>query len=77
VRPTVRVQGSPVLEVHLLDFDADLYRRHVRVEFLHKLRDEEKYADLATLTRQIARDVEDVKSYFHRRDAEARRKVKG
>jgi riboflavin kinase/FMN adenylyltransferase len=77
VRPTVRQQGSPVLEVHLIDFDGDLYRRHVRVEFLHKLRDEEKYADLATLTRQIARDVEDVKAYFHRRDAEARRKVKG
>jgi riboflavin kinase/FMN adenylyltransferase len=77
VRPTVRQQGSPVLEVHLLDFDGDLYRRHVRVEFLHKLRDEEKYADLAALTRQIARDVEDVKAYFHRRDAEARRKAKG
>jgi riboflavin kinase/FMN adenylyltransferase len=62
-----------VLEVHLLDFDGDLYRRHVRVEFLHKFRDEEKYADLATLTRQIALDVESVKAFFHRRNAEAQR----
>jgi len=76
VRPTVRRNGAPVLEVHLHDFDADIYRRHVRVEFLAKLRDEEKYADLATLTRQIALDVENVKAYFHRRDAEAQRKAK-
>ncbi len=64
VRPTVKQQGAPVLEVHALDFTGDLYRRHVRVEFLHKLRDEEKYADLATLTRQIALDVENAKTYF-------------
>jgi riboflavin kinase/FMN adenylyltransferase len=73
VRPTVKHQGAPVLEVHVLDFDGDLYRRHVRVEFLHKLRDEEKYADLASLTRQIALDVENAKDYFHRKDAETPR----
>jgi len=76
VRPTVKQQGAPVLEVHALDFAGDLYRRHVRVEFLHKLRDEEKYADLATLTRQIALDVENTKNYFHRRDAETQKKAK-
>ncbi len=64
VRPTVKQQGAPVLEVHALDFEGDLYRRHVRVEFLSKFRDEEKYADLATLTRKIALDVEDARLYF-------------
>ena len=64
VRPTVKQQGAPVLEVHVLDFDGDLYRSHVRVEFLHKFRDEEKYADLATLTRKIALDVENARRYF-------------
>ena len=64
VRPTVRQQGTPVLEVHALDFEGDLYRRHVRVEFLSKFRDEEKYADLATLTRKIALDVENARRYF-------------
>ena len=77
VRPTVKQQGAPMLEVHALDFDGELYRRHVRVEFLHKFRDEEKYADLATLTRRIALDVENAKNYFHRRDAETRRRTKG
>lgn len=69
VRPTVKQQGAPVLEVHVPDFKADLYRRHVRVEFLKKLRDEEKYADLASLTRQIARDVEDARAFFATYDA--------
>ena len=68
VRPTVRQGGAPVLEVHVLDFSSDLYRCHVRVEFLHKFRDEEKYADLATLTKQIALDVEDARAYFSRQD---------
>lgn len=69
VRPTVKEQGSPVLEVHVLDYEGDLYRRHVRVEFLRKLRDEEKYADLATLTRQIALDARNARAYFEGRDA--------
>jgi riboflavin kinase/FMN adenylyltransferase len=73
VRPTVKQQGAPVLEVHALDFADDLYHRHVRVEFLHKLRDEEKYADLSTLTRQIALDVENTRHYFNRRDAQAKK----
>jgi riboflavin kinase/FMN adenylyltransferase len=71
VRPTVKQQGAPVLEVHALDFEGDLYRRHVRVEFLSKFRDEEKYADLATLTRKIALDVENARAYFSRQDAQA------
>ena len=69
VRPTVKQGGAPVLEVHVLDFNGDLYRRHVRVEFLHKFRDEEKYADLATLTKRIALDVESAREFFRRKAA--------
>ena len=76
VRPTVRLHGAPTLEVHVLDFEGHLYGRHVRVDFLHKLRDEEKYADLATLSRHIALDVENARTYFHRRDTETQRKAK-
>lgn len=75
VRPTVKQGGAPVLEVHALDFDGDLYRRHVRVEFLRKFRDEEKYADLATLTRRIALDVENARRFFGREAANAQRKA--
>jgi riboflavin kinase/FMN adenylyltransferase len=73
VRPTIRAGGAPVLEVHLFDFNEDLYRRHVRIDFHRKLRDEEKYADLTTLTRQIARDVEDAKAFFNGQDVKTSR----
>ncbi len=64
VRPTVHENGKPVLEIHLFDFDQEIYGHHLRMDFLHKLRDEEKYSDLDTLTRQIERDVENAKNYF-------------
>ena len=64
VRPTVRADAKPLLEVFVLDFDADIYGRRVTVEFLHKLRDEEKYENLETLTRQIRVDVAQARNYF-------------
>jgi len=75
VRPTVAREPVPVLEVHVLDAAGDWYGRHVRVDFLEKFRHEEKYADVAILTRQIAADVENAKNFFHRRDAEMQRKA--
>ena len=56
-RPTIRPDGLPTLEVHLFDFEGDIYGAHVSVAFLHKLRDEARYPDLETLTAQIRRDV--------------------
>jgi len=69
-RPTVKgTDAVPVLEVHLFDFKADIYRRRVRVDFLHKLRDEEKYPDLDSLVAQIRRDVDNAKHYLKHRHA--------
>ncbi|WP_310451657.1 bifunctional riboflavin kinase/FAD synthetase [Sulfuritalea sp.] len=67
VRPTVEAGLKPVLEVHLLDFDRDIYGLHVDVNFLHKLRDEAKFDSLDALKAQIARDVADVRAYFNTR----------
>jgi riboflavin kinase/FMN adenylyltransferase len=64
VRPTITASGRAVLEVHLFDFSGDLYKAHVRVEFLHKIRDEEKYSDLDALKAQIARDCEAASSFL-------------
>lgn len=69
VRPTVKHAADPLLEVYLLDFAADLYGRRVRVEFLHRFRDERKFADLDALTRQIALDVDAGRAFFAARDA--------
>jgi riboflavin kinase/FMN adenylyltransferase len=69
-RPTVKgADAVPVLEVHLFDFNADIYGRRVRVDFLHKLRDEAKYPDLDTLVAQIRRDVDNAKHYLKHRHA--------
>ncbi len=71
VRPTVAHNARPGLEVHILDFERDIYGSHLKVEFLHKFRDEEKYADVETLKRQIAIDVENTRVFFSRQDAKA------
>lgn len=63
-RPTIRDAGKPVLEVHLFDFDKEIYGHRLCVHFLHKLRDEAKFADLGILTRQIAQDVVDAQQFF-------------
>ncbi len=57
-RPSVRPDGKPTLEVHLFDLDRNLYGQHLRVEFLHKLRDETKFPDFAALVAQIGKDAE-------------------
>jgi len=64
VRPTVHANGKPVLEVHLFEFDRQIYGQHLRVEFLQKIRDEAKYPDLESLTEQIACDVTHAKNWF-------------
>jgi riboflavin kinase/FMN adenylyltransferase len=64
VRPTLGAGLRPVLEVHLFDFDREIYGKHVTVHLLHKLRDEAKYDSFEALTAQIARDVQATKNYF-------------
>jgi riboflavin kinase/FMN adenylyltransferase len=64
VRPTVDASGRVLLEVHLFDWNQQVYGRLVRVEFLHKLRDEEKYDGLDQLTAAIARDCEQARAWF-------------
>ena len=64
VRPTVQANGKPVLEVHLFDFAEKIYGKHLRVEFLHKLRDEMKFPDVQALIKQIALDVDSAKQWL-------------
>lgn len=63
-RPTVNPTAAPLLEAHLLDFAGDLYRRHLQVRFLRKLRDEERYDDVPALRAAIARDAAEARTYF-------------
>jgi riboflavin kinase/FMN adenylyltransferase len=67
VRPTVDDSGRVLLEVHVFDFAQNCYGKQVRVEFLQKIRDEEKYIDLPTLTAAIHRDADIARSFFAKR----------
>ena len=64
VRPTVSGDSKPILEVHLFDFDGDLYGRHLQVEFLAKLRNEQKFDSIDRLKAQIYHDIERAHNYF-------------
>ena len=64
VRPTVASDGRALLEVFVFDFDASLYGRRITVEFLHKLRDEERFPDLDALTRRMHADVAEAREFF-------------
>ena len=63
-RPTINPVAIPLLEVHLFDRDKDLYGEHLRVRFLKKLRDEEKYDGLPALQAAIARDARQAREFL-------------
>jgi riboflavin kinase/FMN adenylyltransferase len=67
VRPTVEDNGRMLLEVHIFDANQSCYGKLVRVEFLAKLRNEEKFDDLAALTAAIDRDATQARDFFARR----------
>jgi len=64
VRPTIAGVPKLSLEVHVLDFNENLYDKHVHVEFFHKIRDEMKFDGLDALKARIATDVEIARSFF-------------
>ena len=64
-RPTVDGTRS-LLEVHLFDFDRDIYGRHVQVDFLHKIRAERRFESIDALRRQIEDDATKARAWFDR-----------
>ena len=63
VRPTIG-GGKALLEVHLFDFNREIYGAHVQVYFLCKLRDEGKFSSLKQLSQQIRKDAQQARDYF-------------
>jgi riboflavin kinase/FMN adenylyltransferase len=64
-RPTVNGR-EPLLEAHLFDFNGDLYGKTIRVEFVRKLRDEEKFDGLDALIVQMDQDAEQARAVLAR-----------
>jgi len=63
-RPTVDDSIKAILEVHILDFNADIYGKTINVVFRHKIRDEKKFASLDELKANIHADIETARRYF-------------
>jgi len=70
VRPTFG-GGRALLEVHLLGQSLNLYGQRLTVRFLHRLREEKKFENMAQLAAQIARDAAAVKAWFKAREEAA------
>ncbi|MEJ2129114.1 MAG: bifunctional riboflavin kinase/FAD synthetase [Woeseiaceae bacterium] len=53
---------KPLLEVHIFDFDEDIYGKYIHVDFIARLRSEEKYDDVEELVAQMHRDADNARS---------------
>jgi riboflavin kinase/FMN adenylyltransferase len=60
-RPTVSTVPAETIEVHLFDFDRDIYGEQVAVLFLRRLRDEKKFDSLSDLVEQLGKDREEAR----------------
>jgi riboflavin kinase/FMN adenylyltransferase len=67
LRPTFEgASGQASIETYVMNWTGDLYGDVVRVRFLHRLRDEQKFASIDELKRQIAHDRDRATNYFER-----------
>lgn len=64
VRPTVGGELKRTVEVHIFDFDRDIYGKDLTVCFLSKWRDERKFPSLEDLKAQLKKDEEAIRNYF-------------
>lgn len=60
-RPTLNNGVERSIEVHILDFDGELYGEHIAVELVHRLREEQAFSNLDELTEQLKKDKERVR----------------
>lgn len=63
VKPTVG-NFKPSLEVHLFDFNENIYGKRVNVTFCHKVRDEQRFDGIEALKQQISKDIDVAKAFF-------------
>ncbi|UCC65325.1 MAG: bifunctional riboflavin kinase/FAD synthetase, partial [Anaerolineae bacterium] len=64
IRPTFDTTERTVVEAHLLDFDADLYGQQLTLDFIARLRGEQRFDGVAELVAQVGRDIERARRIF-------------
>jgi riboflavin kinase/FMN adenylyltransferase len=63
-RPTVSNKTENRIEIHIFDFNEDLYDQQLEVEVLKKVRDEKKFDSIEQLSQQIEQDTLFARQYF-------------
>lgn len=63
-RPTIEGDHSLLLEAHLLDFNDNIYDKDIKVSFVKRLRNEQKFSSLPDLKSQLVKDEQSAKEYF-------------
>lgn len=58
VNPTVTKSANQTIEVHIIDFDRNIYERIITISFKKRIRDEIRFGSKEQLTRQIKKDIE-------------------
>ena len=66
VRPTFDSEPRPTVEAFIIDFDGDIYGEEMRIDLLHRLRDELKFDSADDLITQMHRDIAETRAYFAR-----------
>jgi riboflavin kinase/FMN adenylyltransferase len=66
VRPTVNQQGNLSVEVHLFDFNEEIYGETIKIKFKERIRDEIKFTDLSQLKVQLKIDKGNVIEVLNR-----------
>jgi riboflavin kinase/FMN adenylyltransferase len=69
VRPTFDHEPRPTVEAYILDFQDDIYGQEVRIDLLHRLRDELRFDSIEELVAQMRRDIAATLEYFRQGDA--------
>jgi len=72
IQNTLTTKPIRLLECHIFDFQENIYGEILKIEFIHKLRDEQKFANFTLLQQQIKRDVIAAKKYFVTRENHVR-----
>lgn len=64
VRPTLDDDNAKSMEVHLFDFNRDIYGEVVQVKLFSRVRDEQKFDSITALKKQLTKDEDFIRTYF-------------
>ena len=69
-RPTIEKNGAQTIEVHILDYNGNLYNKSINIRFIDKIRDEVSFVNIEALKEQILKDKETIISILSKRDSD-------